>query len=131
MRKEIRFFANALVYVAGDSSEDGGAKLKDVSINGLSIQSKQFLDIAPNSPYLVIVVPEKEADIEKFKLEIESRWIRMNGDSVDSGFSIAVPFKGKELERYLEYLSKVNPAAKKEEKGDAPQESLTLIDSAE
>jgi hypothetical protein len=131
MRKDIRFLANALVYVAGESTADSETKLKDVSLSGLSIQSAEFLDIAPNVPYLVVVVPEKESDIAKFKLEIESRWVRMNGDSIDSGFSIVVPFKGTELGRYLEYLSRVNPPAAKEEKQAAQQESLTLIDSAE
>jgi hypothetical protein len=82
---------------------------------------------------MIIVVPEKGANIEKFKLEIESRWVKMNGDSINSGFSIIVPFKGKELGQYLDYLSKVNPPADADSNNQKAggQEVLTLIDSAE
>jgi hypothetical protein len=105
MRSELRFLSNALVYLADDSSKEAQANLHDISGKGLRIKSEEFIDIEPNSSYVIAIIPEKETNIDKFKLEIESRWIKLNKFRMESGFSVIVPFDQKEFENYLEYLS--------------------------
>ena len=110
MRNELRFASNALVYVVDDSQKETEASLRDVSIHGLSIKCEDYIDIEPNSPYVIAIIPEKETNIEKFKLEIKSRWVRVNKSKMESGFSVLVPFNEKEFGDYLEYLAQKNKA---------------------
>ena len=105
MRNELRFLSNALVYVVDEASQkETKATLRDLSQSGLSIESESFIDIAPNSPYVIAIIPERETNIEGFKLEIESRWVKLNKSKMESGFSVIVPFAQKEFNDYLEYL---------------------------
>ena len=108
MRNELRFLSNALVYMVDGSEKESEASLRDLSQHGLSIKSEGFINIEPNSPYVVAIVPEKETNLEKFRLEIESRWIKINKFQMESGFSVIVPFNEKEFNDYLEYLSQKN-----------------------
>ena len=106
MRSELRFLSNALVYVEDDSQKEVKAALRDVSRHGLSIKTEGFIDIEPKSPYVIAIIPEEETNIEKFKLEIESRWVKIRKSEMESGFSILVPFNKKEFQDYLKYLVK-------------------------
>jgi hypothetical protein len=54
---------------------------------------------------VIAIIPEKETNIEQFRLEIESRWVKLRKSTMESGFSIIVPFDQKEFKDYLEYLS--------------------------
>ena len=108
MRTELRFLANALVYLVDKSDQETKASLRDVSEHGLSIQSDSYMNIEPNSPYVIAVVPDEETNIEKFKLEIESKWIKLNKSRMESGFSVIVPFNDKEFKDYLDYLAEKN-----------------------
>ena len=108
MRNELRFLSNACVYVIDEDKKETEANLRDLSGSGLSIQSDTFIDIEPNSSYVIAIIPEKETNIEQFKVEIESRWVKLNKDKVESGFSIIVPFDKKEFSDYLEYLAQKN-----------------------
>jgi len=108
MRNELRFLSNALVYVLDETKNQTKASLRDVSQGGLSIKSDAFIDIEPNSSYVIAIIPEKETNIEKFKLEIESRWIKLKKSQMESGFSVIVPFEEKEFNEYLEYLAQKN-----------------------
>ena len=105
MRNELRFLSDALVYVVDDSKKETEASLRDVSLNGISIKTDGFIDIEPNSSYVIAVVPEKETKLKEFKLEIESRWVKINKSQMESGFSVIVPFNKEEFEDYLEYLA--------------------------
>lgn len=118
MRNELRFLANALVYVVDESQKKKEANLRDVSEHGLSIKSESYIDIEPNSPYVIAIIPEKETNIEKFQLEIESRWVKLQSTRMESGFSVIVPFEEKEFKEYLEYLAQKDKA-----KQDAPSGS--------
>jgi hypothetical protein len=105
MRNELRFLANASVYIV--NKKDGKqieATLRDMSEHGLSIKSEQFLEIEPNSSYVIDIVPEKETNLEKFRLEIESRWVKINRTQMESGFSVVIPSDQKEFSDYLEYI---------------------------
>lgn len=106
MRSELRFVSNACVYVVDQSSQEKKeANLQDLSLHGLSIKTDGYIDIEPNSPYVIAIIPEKETNIEKFQLEIQSRWVKLNKSQMESGFSILVPFDEKEFKDYLDYLA--------------------------
>ena len=98
--------ANALVYVVDKSNNETEASLRDMSEHGLSIKSEDYIDIVPNSPYVIAIIPEKETNIERFQMEIESRWVKVNKSKMESGFSVIVPFNKTEFKDYLEYLAK-------------------------
>jgi len=108
MRNELRFLSNALVYVADESRNKTKANLRDLSQSGLSIKSDTYIDIEPNSSYVIAIIPEKETNIENFKLEIESRWIKLKKSKMESGFSVIVPFDQDGFNDYLEYLAQKN-----------------------
>ena len=108
MRRELRYVSNAPVRVIDEFQNETEAYLQDLSLHGLSIKSEGFIDIEPNSPYVVAIIPEKETNIKKFQLEIKSRWIKLNKSQIQSGFSVIVPFDEKGFKDYLEYLSKKN-----------------------
>jgi hypothetical protein len=105
MRDELRFLSNALVYLADKSDKETEASLHDLSQSGLRIKSDGFIDIEPNSPYVIAIIPEEETNLEEFKLEIEARWVKLNKHKMESGFSVIVPFDQKEFKEYLNYLA--------------------------
>ena len=105
MRNELRFLSNALVYVVDETQKKTEASLRDLSLGGLSIKTDGFIDIEPNSSYVIAVIPEEETKLKEFKLEIESRWVKINKSQMESGFSVMVPFNKTEFEDYLEYLA--------------------------
>ena len=106
MRNELRFLSNALVYVVDkEAQKETEANLRDLSEHGLRIESEDYINIEPNSPYVIAVIPEKETNVEKFQLEIESRWVKLNRSKMESGFSVMVPFDKDEFKNYLEYLA--------------------------
>jgi len=105
MRSELRFFSNAIAYVEDKSKNKTQTNLRDVSLNGLSIKSNGYIDIEPKSSYIIAIIPEKETNIKKFQLEIESRWIKLSKSRMESGFQVLVPFNEKEFKEYLEFLA--------------------------
>ena len=105
MRNELRFVSNALVSMANEAKNKKPANLRDLSAHGLSIESSDYIDVEPNSSYVIAIIPEKETNIDKFMLEIRSRWVRVNKTKMEGGFSVLVPFDEKGFKEYLEYLS--------------------------
>ena len=105
MRNESRFLSNALVYVVDKSKKETEASLRDLSEHGLSIKSEDYINIEPNSSYVVAVIPEREAQVGKFELEIESKWVKLNKLQMESGFSVVVSFDEAEFKNYLEFLN--------------------------
>jgi hypothetical protein len=106
MTRDHRFSAHGRVYIAEVLNTD--ALLKNLSSSGLCIESKEFMGIVPKTRYSIDIVPEEASKIDKFELEIESRWIKTKKDSSESGFVIVIPpgSQGKAvLEQYLAYLS--------------------------
>ena len=106
MRNEFRFLANAFTRLADEFENETEVSLRDISKNGLSLKSEEFLNVEPNSVYEIVVVPEKEAKLEKFKLKIESRWVKINKSIMEGGFSIVLHSDHDEFKKYLEYLEK-------------------------
>jgi hypothetical protein len=108
--RDTRFTSDGKVYIAEFSNTE--AVLKNLSTSGLCIQSDGFLEVLPKSRYSIDIVPEKESNLDKFNLEIESRWVRTKKQSSESGFVIVIPpgSSGKEfLEQYLNYLAANKP----------------------
>jgi len=105
MRDELRFISNANVYMVDEERSDAAINLRDLSSRGLSIESDGYIDVEPNSSYVIAIIPESETNIDKFMLEIQSRWVRVNKYKMEGGFSVLVPFDEKGFKEYLEYLS--------------------------
>jgi len=112
-----RYSSKGRVFVAEVENTD--ALLKNLSNSGLCIESNKFMDIVPKARYSVDIIPEEESNLEKFNLEIESRWIKSKMKNSESGFVIVIP-SGTEkevLERYLAYLASV-PGSEIEENSE-------------
>ena len=118
MRSELRFLSNALVYMADESQNETELTLRDLSSSGLSIKSEGYIDIEPNSSYVIAIIPEEETNIDKFQLEIKSRWVKINKFKMESGFSVLVPFNENEFKEYLEYLAQKGKKAPPEKEKD-------------
>ena len=103
LRKSARFPAHARVRIP--KVFDGEALLKDLSITGCGIESTVYLDVKPGIRYSMEIIPEKSSDVDKFNLEVESRWVRAQDYSCEIGFSIVASPKGKHFQRYVDYLS--------------------------
>ena len=140
MRSELRFLTNADVHIVDESDNKTEASLRDMSEHGLSIMSDKFLEVEPNSPYIIAIIPEEESNIERFKLEIESRWVKLNKSRMESGFTVIVPFDENGFKDYLEYLAqkgKVNNSTestgerRKEPRPAPEEESLKEGDETE
>ncbi|GHV84411.1 hypothetical protein AGMMS50230_00190 [Spirochaetia bacterium] len=109
MPRDSRYTAKGRVYIAEVPNTE--ALLKNLSASGLCIESQDFMEVVPKTRYSVDIIPEKSSKIDKFKLEIESRWVRTQKQRSESGFVIVVPpgsEKKQVLEQYLAYLS-ANP----------------------
>ena len=105
MRKEPRFITNAFFYLVDDSGKKAAANLLTISESGLSIICDEYVGIAPNSIYEIIIVPEKKSNIPNFKLLIESKWIKLNRARNEYGFTIICSFIESNFMKYLKYLS--------------------------
>jgi hypothetical protein len=107
MRRGPRYESGGQVYIT--EVLDTRAVLKNLSACGLCIESEEFMNITPLSKYTVDVLPEKEANIKPFSVDVESKWIRTRKDRSESGFVIVVsPETSAEelLNKYLYFLSK-------------------------
>ena len=104
--RDTRFSTKGEVFISEVTNTE--ALLKNLSSSGLCIQSPTFMEVVPKSRYSVDIVPEKDSHIDKFSLEIESRWIKAKMKSSEVGFVIVVPpgTSGKSvLEQYLKFLA--------------------------
>jgi len=84
---------------------DGENLLKDLSITGCCVESTAVVDIKPDTQYSIEIRPEVVSRIDKFKLQVERRWIRNDGDSTEVGFNIVASPKGRQFENYIDYLA--------------------------
>jgi hypothetical protein len=81
------------------------AFLRDISITGCCIECTVNIDIKPNAPYKIEIIPEAAAGIGSFEITAESRWVRIGGYSCEVGFRITASPKGKLFQRYVDYLT--------------------------
>jgi hypothetical protein len=84
---------------------DGEALLKDLSITGCCVEYTMFVDVKLNAHYKVQILPDSAAKIDPFDLFVESRWAHASGYSCEIGFAITMSPKGRDFQRYVDYLA--------------------------
>ena len=102
-RKNIRYETSAKVIIKNVSDEK--AQLKDISVTGCRIELVNYAEIKPNTRYKLKIIPEQTSEVESFFLAVESKWIGTEVNSFEFGFSIIESPKGKQFQRYVDYLS--------------------------
>ena len=115
--RDTRFHSKGQIFISEVTNTS--ALLKNLSTSGLCIESPGFVDILPKTRYSVEIVPEEDSNLNKFSLEIESRWVKAKMKSSESGFVIVVPpgTSGKALlEQYIHFL------ASQEDDGQIPDD---------
>lgn len=127
--RDTRFSSNGQVFISQVTNTD--ALLKNLSASGLCIETSGFVDILPKSRYSIDIIPEEDSNLDKFSLEIESRWVKAKMKSSESGFVIVVPpgTSGKTLlEQYLNYLATQSGGEEPTKTDDdpAPSEALDI-----
>ena len=103
LRKNARYKTLAKVKIKECGEEE--FTLKDLSVTGCRIECSAETEIVPQRHYKLEILPESEAEIEKFFLNAESKWIRLKSDSCEAGFNTSESPKGKQFQRYVDYLS--------------------------
>jgi hypothetical protein len=103
MRKSNRYTANAEVHIS--PFPEHRAELKDISMNGCCIHSNDFIEILPNTRFMIDVAPGDFPGMKDFVLDVKSRWIRTSKGSFESGVEILVPEKSPALGQYIRYLA--------------------------
>jgi hypothetical protein len=83
----------------------GDAVLKDLSITGCRIECTMHVDVQEKAVYRITLYPEKTAGIGNFDLIAECKWQRPGSYSCDIGFDIKESPKGKDFQKYVDYLS--------------------------
>ncbi|MDR1307593.1 MAG: PilZ domain-containing protein [Treponema sp.] len=83
----------------------GEAFLKDLSITGCRIECTMHVDVQEKAACRIVVYPEESAGIGSFDLSAECRWLRPESYSWDIGFDIKESPKGKDFQKYVDYLS--------------------------
>jgi hypothetical protein len=104
MRKDNRYTANAEVCITPFSEHR--VVLKDISLNGCCIHSNDFIEILPDTCFMIGVAPQDSPDVKNFALDVKSRWIRTARGFFESGLEILTPEKPAALERYIQFLSR-------------------------
>jgi hypothetical protein len=84
---------------------EGENLLKDISVTGCCVESTVIVDVKPGTEYFIEIRPEVVSKIDKFKLQVERKWIRNDGYSTEVGFNIIASPKGKQFEYYIDYLA--------------------------
>ena len=102
-RKSPRYRSMAHAQIPGISGDEG--LLKNISITGCCIECAGMTEIQPDTQYRLTIKPEREAHIGSFELQVECKWVRNDGSTVELGFSVIASPKGKKLFRYVDYLA--------------------------
>ena len=102
-RKQIRYATQARARIT--AAFDNDVLLKDISVTGCGIESTVFMDIKLNERYKMEILPEDISKIGSFEIMVEVLWTRMSGYFFEAGFTIVESPKGKQFQRYVDYLS--------------------------
>ena len=84
---------------------EGENLLKDISITGCCVESTAYSGIIPETQYLMDIQPESASKIRGFQLSVETKWIRSTGYTGEVGFRIIASPKGRQFQRYVDYLA--------------------------
>ena len=112
-RKCPRFASLARARIAG--LPEGEALIRDLSITGFRLEFSAAVAFEKDKNYKIKVIPETIAQVEDFELEAQPRWSQAGYDSFEIGFAILQSPRGREFQRYVDYLSfrigLLNPSA--------------------
>lgn len=84
---------------------EGEILLKDISITGCCLESTITAEIPINTQYEIEIMPEKISHIRNFYLIVERKWLRNDDYTTEMGFLIVASPKGKQFQRYVDYLA--------------------------
>ena len=101
-RKTPRFQSVAHVRIPGFSGRE--IVLKDISITGCCVECNAVEDIQP-APHSIEIQPETVSNIGKFELTVERKWVQCGEKTTEIGFFILASPKGRQFQRYVDYLS--------------------------
>jgi hypothetical protein len=102
-RRAPRFSSLAQARIAG--LDTGEALLRDLSITGCRLEFSAAVAFPVGLPVRLLVVPETNAAVEPFDLEVETVWCHAGYDSYEVGFAIRTSPKGRSFKRYVDYLA--------------------------
>jgi len=102
-RKNSRFLTIAKVVIKEFGKEE--FQLKDLSITGCRLEYPIDTEITLDKRFSLEIIPETEAKIKSFSIEVESKWVRLSSNSCEAGFMITESPKGKQFQNYVDYLS--------------------------
>ncbi|MDR0498038.1 MAG: PilZ domain-containing protein [Treponema sp.] len=102
-RNSPRYQTTAKVKIEG--IDKGDINLMDISITGCRVVCSDYEEIELNKQYKIEVIPESAAKVGLFDFFAESKWIRTDIYSSEIGFIIVESPKGKQFQRYVDYLS--------------------------
>jgi hypothetical protein len=85
---------------------EGEAALRNINEGGFRLESKTYAAITPGERYIMWISPEKSAEISRFELEVEGRWIRSTEHSFNAGFLIVASPADRSMERYMNHIKK-------------------------
>jgi hypothetical protein len=85
---------------------EGEAVLRNINEGGFRMESKTYAAISPGEHYIMLISPEKSAEIPRFELEVEGRWIRSTEKTFNAGFLIVKSPADHSMERYLNHIKK-------------------------
>ncbi|MDR0636332.1 MAG: PilZ domain-containing protein [Treponema sp.] len=84
---------------------EGKSLLKDISVTGCCIECTMQVEVHPDTKYAIVIEPEAISQIGPFELMAEYRWNRSSSDAYIIGFFIVESPKGKQFQRYVDYLA--------------------------
>ena len=102
-RKNLRYQSLANARIEGLDS--GEILLKDLSIIGCRLTCPLRVDVKSGGRYEVEIIPEEVSGIGKFTITAESKWSHNSENSTEFGFAILESPKGKQFQRYVDYLA--------------------------
>ena len=102
-RKKSRYQSQAKARIVG--LDCGEVLLKDLSILGCRLTSDKHIEVEPSTRFEIEIIPEEIADIGKFEIIAESKWINDKENSAELGFAILESPKGRQFQRYVDYLA--------------------------
>ena len=102
-RKNFRYESQANARIEG--LDCGETLLKDLSIIGCCLSSARKADVKSSGRYEIEITPEEASGIGNFTLIAESVWTHTAENSMEFGFAIRESPKGKEFQRYVDYLA--------------------------
>jgi hypothetical protein len=84
---------------------EGENLVKNLSITGCCLECTAFFFFFQNVKYNIVIHPETSAGVSEFEIQAECRWIRAGDYSCEIGFQITASPKGKNFQRYVDYLA--------------------------